>query len=372
MARWKILYTIPNFDTAGSGKALFNIVKHLDREIFEPHIACFNDKGAFFNVVKQSKIPIHIFEFTAQMSNRFKGIMEVWRISNKIKMINPDLIHSFHYSSDYSEALASRIAGVPWVYTKKNMSWGGKSKNSWKLRSLLANHILVQNNEMIRKFFSNSKKITLVPRGVNTTDFSPRPKDKNLLGQYNISKENKVILVVANLVPVKGVEILLDAFEILCQEYSHLKLIIVGDNNNQYGKNLMKKKNHLQASKKIYFTGKVSEVQNYLSIADIFVLPTHNKGRKEGCPVSLIEAMSCGIPVIASNIPGVKDILKPFENTLFQPGDTLSLIEKFRNILSKYQTHHNQALDFRNYIENNYNLDCEVQKHQDIYTEILE
>ena len=151
-----------------------------------------------------------------------------------------------------------------------------------------------------------------------------------------------------------------------------MKLIIVGDNNNQYGKNLMKKKNHLQASKKIYFTGKVSEVQNYLSIADIFVLPTHNKGRKEGCPVSLIEAMSCGIPVIASNIPGVKDILKPFENTLFQPGDTLSLIEKFRNILSKYQTHHNQALDFRNYIENNYNLDCEVQKHQDIYTEILE
>ena len=48
----KILYTIPNFDTAGSGKALLNLALGLDKNIFEPHIACLNDKGDFFKIVK--------------------------------------------------------------------------------------------------------------------------------------------------------------------------------------------------------------------------------------------------------------------------------------------------------------------------------
>ena len=76
-----ILFTIPNFHTAGSGKALLNIAMRLDRRYFEPHIACFHDKGSFFNVVKNSGIPIHIFQFTNSMSNRISGIYKCWKIS---------------------------------------------------------------------------------------------------------------------------------------------------------------------------------------------------------------------------------------------------------------------------------------------------
>ena len=61
------------------------------------------------------------------------------------RKLKPDIIHSFHYGADYSEGLASRIAGIPWIYTKKNMNWGGNSKNGWALRSFFASKILVQN-----------------------------------------------------------------------------------------------------------------------------------------------------------------------------------------------------------------------------------
>ena len=66
---------------------------------------------------------------------------------------------------------------------------------------------------------------------------------------------------------------------------------------------------------KIHFTGKVHKVLDYYSIADIFVLPTIKKG--EGCPVSLLEAMSCDIPPIASNVSGIKDVLDPFRSFIF-------------------------------------------------------
>ena len=84
---------------------------------------------------------------------------------------------------------------------------------------------------------------------------------------------------------------------------------------------------------KIHLTGKVDEVIDFYSIADIFVLPTIKKG--EGCPVSLLEAMSCGIPSVASNVSGIKDILDPFPELLFSPGDVDSLVEKIENLIKK-------------------------------------
>ena len=77
----RILYTIPNFDTAGSGKALFNIATRLDKNIFEPHICCFHNKGDYFNTVNSTGIPTHIFQTTTPMKPRFKGILTCFRIA---------------------------------------------------------------------------------------------------------------------------------------------------------------------------------------------------------------------------------------------------------------------------------------------------
>ena len=143
----------------------------MNKKYFEPHIACLHSRGEYFNVVNESGIPIHIFQFTASMSRRINGLYKCWEISRLMKKINPHIMHSFHYAADYSEALAARMAGIPWIYTKKNMNWGGKSKNGWKLRSFLAAHNLAQNTDMIRYFFPYLKNVSLVPRGVDTDEF---------------------------------------------------------------------------------------------------------------------------------------------------------------------------------------------------------
>ena len=105
------------------------------------------------------------------MKSKISGLKNCLIIAKKLKEISPHIIHSFNYSSDYSEPLAAKIAGVPWVYTKKNMLWGGSSSNSWKIRTFLASHVLVQNKDMIRKFFPKINNATLVPRGVNIEEF---------------------------------------------------------------------------------------------------------------------------------------------------------------------------------------------------------
>ena len=116
----------------------------------------------------------------------------------------------------------------------------------------------------------------------------------------------------------------------------------------------------------IHFVGKVDEVIDYYSIADIFVLPTIKKG--EGCPVSLLEAMSCGVSPVGSNVSGIKDILDPFPQLLFSPGDADSLAEKIENLILEKE-------DKKRFTESiyliNMILDVEVNAHEKIYKKLL-
>ncbi len=369
-ARVRILFTIPNFDTAGSGKALLNIATRLDTNKFEPHIMCMHDRGEFFEVVKQSGIPVHLLEYTTPMKPYWKGFRACWKISRAFKTIAPDIIHSFHYAADYSEALAARLAGIQWIYTKKNMSWGGGSKNAWHLRSLLATHIMAQNTDMIKQFFSKTKKVTLVPRGVNVEQFTPSLKDPVLRLKYGVKEGERIIICVANLVPVKGVEILVDAFARLAKDFPNWKVWIVGDDQNEYGRWLKEKVSELLLGDCIIFTGKQINVKRFLDQAEIFVLPTLKKGRMEGSPVSLLEAMANGKVILASDIPGIRDQLIGFENHLFQSTNDNDLFLKLKDLIHS-DRRDELSIQFMKHCATYFSIELEVNRHSNVYTAII-
>ena len=364
--KWKILFTIPNFDTAGSGKALLNLCSRLDKKFFKSYISCSHSKGSLFKKVISSRIPFYINNNQVEMKPRLEGVFKCYQLSKFFKKLDMDLIHSFHYGPDYSEALASKIAGIPWVYTKKNMNWGGSSKNGWGIRSLLSSHILMQNRDMQNLFFNKLKKTSLVPRGVDTKKFFPKKKKISLIKKYNIHEGEVVILTVANLSPVKGIDFLLNAFIKLSYKYNFIKLFLVGNKDNDYGKMIENTARKSLFKSNIHFVGKVDEVIDYYSIADIFVLPTIKKG--EGCPVSLLEAMSCGVSPLGSNVSGIKDILDPFPQLLFSPGDADSLAEKIEDLILEKE---DKKKIYREHILNEYDISVEVNAHEKIYKKLL-
>ncbi len=364
----KILYTIPNFDTAGSGKALLKIAQRLDPERFEPHICCMHNRGAFFKVVEQSGIPVHLFPYTADMSKRIKGLQQVWRISRFFRQLKPDIIHSFHYAPDYSEALAAKLAGIKWVYTKKNMNWGGSSKNGWRLRSWLADGIIAQNTDMLRDFFPGWRKVTLIHRGVDTKEFAPASPDPNIRTQLRLAPSDRLIICVANLVPVKGIEVLLEAFDSIKEIFPDVKLAIVGDDASAYGTQLKQMAGQI-SQERIFFTGKVLNVVDYLRTADIFVLPTKFKG--EGSPLALLEAMASAKCVLASDVPGVKDQLSNFPNLLFKSGTPESLPQKLIALISKTgEERTSLGEQLRQEVLVRFTIENEVEKHEAFYTQL--
>jgi glycosyltransferase involved in cell wall biosynthesis len=367
----RILFTIPNFDTAGSGKALLNLAQGLDKNKFEPRIACLNEKGNLFKIVKESGIPVHVFDFITPRRPFMRLFIRTWLVSRKLKKIKPDIIHSFNYDADYTEAAAARMAGIPWIFSKKNMNWGGGSARAWKLRSSLASGIIILNSDMQGKFYPDRKNVHLIPRGVDITKFVAHFPNMELKSEMGTPADTRVIICVANFAPVKGIEILLEAFKVLSPEFPDWNLWLVGDNANEYGEKITSWVKGNGMDERIRFSGKRGDIRPYLDIAEIFVLPTLGKG--EGSPVALLEAMSAGKVVIGSSVPGITDQLKEYPKHLFEPGNSKSLACRLSAFMkSSIQENISLGKSFSKHVKENFSLEKEIREHEIFYQKILQ
>ncbi len=366
MPKLKVLITVPNFNTSGSGKVTLKIASSLSKEIFDPHIGCLHTRGAFFEVVKKSKLPYHIFPFFSETKNVLICIINAFRLSKFLIKNEFQIIHSMNYSSEFSEALAAKIANIPYVYSKNNMSWG---RRRWLIKTFFSSAVFAQNTDMQSKFFNNSKKVTWITDGVDLKEFKPNIQKSELIQKYELSNDRHIITV-ANLVPIKGIEYLIDAFESISSKHPKLKLFIVGDNQNEYGKkliNLSKKKN---LDRNIIFTGKVLNVSDYLSICKIFVLPTLSLG--EGSPVALMEAMASNLFCIGSQVSGIKDQLSNCPNHMFMPGNSKEISKKIKWALSLNPIEFQNEIEKHNKLINSkFSLDVEIKNIEKEYLTIV-
>jgi glycosyltransferase involved in cell wall biosynthesis len=356
MSKIKILYTIPNFDTAGSTKVVYDLINGLDKNKFEIEIACQHNKGAFFKEVEALGFPIHIMETTVPYRPYFSIYSRLRPIIHFFKSKKYDIIHSWDWSSDWTEALAARLAGVKWIYTKKAMSWGNRH---WKIRSFLANYIITINEEM-KNYFPNKKNQKLIPIGIDTDYYDP--KIWNTLKDLQLFK----IITVANLVPVKGIEVLLKALHLM-QDPS-VELMVVGDNENEYGKMLLQLCKELNIENNVSFTGKVADVRPLIEASDVYVIPTLDEGRKEGMPMALVEAMCMATPVLGSDISGINYVLKKFPQLLFKAGNEEELKNKLIGMKNTtVEERSSIGLSLRNYCIEQFSMGNFIYEHETLY-----
>ena len=103
-------------------------------------------------------------------------------------------------------------------------------------------------------FYPGWKKVFYLTRGVDTAEFYPRERNLALLEEFGVGTNQRIIMCVANMVPVKGIEILILAFSRLTDKEA--VLMLVGDRNNEYGALLEKQADELQIANRVIFTGK--------------------------------------------------------------------------------------------------------------------
>jgi glycosyltransferase involved in cell wall biosynthesis len=153
------------------------------------------------------------------------------------------------------------------------------------------------------------KKIVLIPNGIDTNKFRPvdEIKKKTIRKKLGLPYEN-IFAYTGKLNKGKGLELLLRTWGNIIHKNNNAHLVLVGGGDNQFLscehdlKSYVDKNN---LNKFVIFTGYVNDVQNYLQASDFFVFPSES----EAHPLSLLEALSCGLPAIATEAGGITDII---------------------------------------------------------------
>jgi glycosyltransferase involved in cell wall biosynthesis len=366
-----ILFTIPNFITAGSGRAMLNIIERLDKSRFAPAVCVSKKGGDLDKEVERGGFPLLEAPFTIPA----KPYVSLWwrarQAAHPFREGRYQLWHSFHYADDYTEGIIARMAGArAWIYTKKNMNW---DRRAWYVRTFLATRVLAQNSDMMIDFFGSrlfSRKAHLVPRGVETDRFHPQvPPRLNLRRQLNIPPGAMVAGVVAHLVPVKGHPTIIAAVA----KVPTLHLLIAGKALDQeYTASLESLVHSLGIQNRTHFLGGVQDIPALLAEIDIFILSTWAKWRMEGCPVALLEAMSCGRACISTEIPGPRDLLEHGKSGLLvPPEDVDALAEALSQLASAGELRSALGIAARERVLQHFAIEKEVAAHQAIYEEVM-
>jgi len=214
---------------------------------------------------------------------------------------------------------------------------------------------------------ADSEKIRVLHNGVDVNRFRPLTGVKDeMRKKLGISKDATVILTVRRLVYKNGIDTLLESAKLVIKKNPKLVFVVVGKGPDF--EEVREKIAQLGLQRNFRLTGFVSEEElpGYYNAADFFVLPSKSG---EGLPLVALEAMACGLPLIATNVGGTSEIMSEEYGKLVPPNSPNSLAEAILEFSCKDLAALKKKL--RAMMEQKYSWDRNVEKLGKIYEELI-
>ena len=259
-----------------------------------------------------------------------------------------DLVNSHNRNASVAARIASWLERVPHnVYTAHGYYFhdnqsGAAFEATLKLEALLArltDHTLSQSQEdtdlVLGRGMLAPAEITTIGNGIDTAKFAPRQDRSGLEAELELGQSSFRIGAVGRIVAGKGFDDLVAAFARLGAADPALdaQLVVVGGNIAQdispFAEQFRRRVDELGVADRVVLTGITDHVERYLATCDVFVLPSY----REGMPRALLEAMCLGLPVVASDIRGCREIvLDGVTGYLYPVRDVDALMERLRRV----------------------------------------
>ncbi len=212
-----------------------------------------------------------------------------------------------------------------------------------------------------------SRHIDVVPNGIDLEVFEGLPRKEAIRQRLRFNNNDKVILFVGTLRPVKGVKYLIQAMNVIAQKEPKTRLMLVGNGEERdYLRGLVKE---LKLERYVTLVGKVpnEKVPEYMVASDVFVLPSLS----EGFPLTILEAMASGLPIVASKVGGLPEIVEDGQNGfLVEPRKPGQIAEKVLLLLKNEGLRQRMIVNNRKKVQQ-YSSDNTVGRLEAIYRHVL-
>lgn len=321
----KIAYILPNLDTDGGQAVVSTLVCNLDKSKYNAKLFVMapSVKNKLTELIRCADIEIIFCDILESVQkNKLCRLYRIVRwLSRQINTFSPDIIH-VHLDTLYSwiYALIYNRKIIFTVHSQAQRIYNIVSANLFKIMQR-RNLIIVtavsraSANQFKECFGATDVKVIFNP--VDIKHFkSDRARD---------SKSEVIFVNVARFNPVKNHEMLIKAFRLLIEEESNVRLILIGEGEKY--EEIKDMVNALNLTSKVDFRGEMIDVSPELNQADVFVLSSLS----EALPVSVIEAMAAGLPIISTNVGGLHELVTD-NGILVEPSDELQLMKAMKEL----------------------------------------
>ena len=317
----KVLIVIPTLEQGGGQKFVMDLVKGIDKEKFQIKILVYYKNT---NSVFDQYAHNNCFDVVYLDKNVGLDITMFKKVKKVVKEYNPDIIHTHLHSMLYLftsyKKKQVKLHTVHTLAEKEAVGLQGVVRFiAYKLLGVTPVAICgtVADSISTRHHIDKSK-IPVVYNGVDCNRYDiPR-----------VSSDKIRLVTIGNIYDVKNYSFLVDCFSETCKKIDDVTLTIVGD--GVLRTDLEQQISNLNLNDKVKITGIVPDVENYLSDADIYVASSIF----EGLPLSMLEAMSAGLPIVSTNVGGVHDIVENEKNgILIDFGDKLGYVNAMNKLI---------------------------------------
>jgi glycosyltransferase involved in cell wall biosynthesis len=368
----KILHVIDSLDLGGAQTFLLDLARHHDRSRYLPEVAAMHGRGVYTPAFEENGIPVHSLS---------PGKFPPLYIPNFCRLMNSghhDILHFHLFGANLCAKPFAILNGHPAIIVHDQCNDASRENNSlllaadafWNRRS----DRVIAVSESTRRYLLDREdlddsKVTMIPNGIDAEIFRPASDQERLRARemLEIPSEAFVVGGVGRLVPQKNFSLFLKVASNVLRVHPGVVFVIAG--TGPLESQLREEAATLGISGHIRFLGHVTERVGLYHALDTLMMTSDF----EGTPMTLLEAMASGLPVVASAVDGIAEVCIHGKNALMvPPGDPEQFQESLRCLVDRKILSQSLGAEGRRRILESYDIRAIARSVERVYEEVLE
>jgi sugar transferase (PEP-CTERM/EpsH1 system associated) len=359
--RLHVAHVVLSLQPGGLENGVVNVVNGIDPARFRSSVLCLKVAGEFAGRIRAPDAEVHAFGLRQGNDLRLP-----WRLARHLRRHRVDVVHTRNAESFFYGSLAAKLAGVPrLIHSEHGRTFNDRPLRFWAQRQLtrLADTVFALSEQLRRDLVTHvglpAERIEVLYNGVDLARFggSGRVEARRRLA---LDETAPVVGSVGRLVAVKNYPLLLRA--IAQPALAHATLVLIGDGPERPA--LQSLADGLGIADRVRFVGHREDVADLLPAFDLFVLPS----RSEGMSNTLLEAMACSVPAVASRVGGNAEIVRDgLDGLLFPSDDEAALRDALAQLVSDAQRRAQMGAASRERVMSAFDIRAMMRAYESVY-----
>ncbi len=372
MKRLKVLHLTKSEGLYGAERVILNLLAHFGAERFDVRLATFVEDRDPHRELLEEAARRGIKTTAIRCRKRLDA--QTWReLLRLLKANEIDVLHCHEIKSRFYGLLAAKQLKLPIVATNHN--WIRKNFlvsvfESWDAFALRFFDRVIAVSEEVRQLMLKlgvpAQAMSVVANGIAGRELNHRRNGElNLRERWGIASHERVVGAVGRLSVEKGAKYFLEAAKIVLAKEPNVRFLLVGD--GPQARVLKEYAQTLGIERHVIFTGFQPEVAAFYALMEIFALTS----LREGTPMALLEAMAAGVPVVATNVGGVPQIVRHRDNGMLAPAqEAPKIAEALTHLLRHREEAARLAMNAQRTIHEKYSAAAMARRYENIYDDV--